>query len=151
MYTVLFDFITQVEMNDLWEFIYTARYEPGRQGTQYEKAPINVRADDRFRHLAGRSLDALGAPPTIGFDSWIIRYPIGSYIPAHKDDAPFGSSHWRLNAMIQRDKHAKFRIAGREVDLQERDAIVFEPSAHVHEVAEVFTTTRYVFSVGILK
>ncbi len=151
MYSVLFDFITQVEMNDLWEFIYTARYEPGRIGTRYEKALVDNREDVRFRDLTKRALRALDVPEDHGHDCWIIRYPIGSYIPPHRDDAPFGSAHWRLNALIQRDKHAKFSIAGREVDLQERDAIVFEPSAYTHSVAEVFDCTRYVFSVGVLK
>lgn len=148
-YQVLFNFITHQECHDLHNLIGLAVWEEGRQKSRYEKTSV-PKEDVRFTSLINRSLQALNAPSGHGFDCWILRYPVGSYIPAHLDDALFGSEHWRLNAIIQSDLNAEFILNNRRIDLRDSDAIIFRPDKHVHSVTEVVETNRYVWSVGVL-
>jgi predicted 2-oxoglutarate/Fe(II)-dependent dioxygenase YbiX len=125
-------------------------FEPGRQGTGYEKAqvPAEVQAIQDLRDVA---LHHLGVPSSHAHDCYILRYEEGSFIPPHKDDAPFGSQHWRLNAIIDAAEGGILLVNNKPIDLKQSDAYVFRPDALLHEVTPITKGTRLIFSVGILK
>lgn len=150
-YKVVFDFLSELEQRMLLYDAHSLVWEEGRQKTSYEKAKIDLTNMIQHRDLAKRSLRLLGVPEDYGCDCWVLRYPAGSFIPSHKDDAPFGSEHWRLNAIIQNGLDSEFILNSRSIDMRERDAIIFRPDKYEHAVTEVTGGTRYVWSVGILR
>lgn len=142
-------FLSASDITNLKVFASTAVFQSGRQETGYEKAAVD---QDLFQDLKKRSLEALGVPLDTKHDCYLIRYPEGSCIPKHKDDAPFGLEHHRLNAMIQNC------VWGGElwVDLElikfrTSDAVVFRPDVLEHEVTEIMAGERLLWSVGVLK
>jgi hypothetical protein len=149
-YSVLLDFLSIEEQSALQEYAETSAYESGRQDTGYLKAAI---PKDIFKELKVRSLAALGADQRTKHDCYIIRYPKGSRIPPHQDDAPFGSEHHRLNAIIQASEiGGVFGVEARTIDLLPRDGVLFRPDAMKHRITTVYgNTERLVWSVGILK
>ena len=148
-YQILFDFISQINYNDIIDYIETADSVRGRQQIGYEKIPVPMN-DERFTKLISKSLIAMNVSEEQGFGCWVIKYPIGSCISEGTDPAPFGLEHWRLNAVLQNDSRAMFTIAGRAVNLYERDAVIFRPDICQHSVSTV-EDLRLVWSVGVLK
>ena len=57
------------------------KFKPGRQGSGY-------------------SVLTLFKSKLLNRDAYVIKYPVGSFIPAHKDPAPEGYTHWRLNIVF---------------------------------------------------
>jgi len=126
-------------------------WERGRQETGYERLALRtlVDHDSLYQYLADRALTKLGAPHENHWDMWILRYPDGSYIPPHRDEATiYGLRHRRLNALIQAPQAGgAFLTAGIPVPLGIGDGVLFYPDKIEHAVTRV-TGIRLVFSVG---
>ncbi len=148
MYTVLFNFLSKQDIETLCEMIPNLTFEIGRQETGYKKAAV-PQTDERIQDLLQRSKKSLVTDGDI--DAWVLEYPVKSFIPSHKDDAPFGTEHWRLNAVIVPDTYSSLFIEKHMVHMNEGDAVIFRPDLHEHKVSEVTFQTRYIWSVGCLK
>ena len=73
----------------------------------------------------------------VGFknvDAYILKYPVGSYIPPHTDPVE-GKRHYRLNIVLWGKMFFEPRVR------------FFRPDVEMHSVPEVWKT-RYVFSAG---
>lgn len=104
------------------------RWEPGRQGTGYEKIQL----------LQGSC-----------FDVYLIRYRPGSHIPPHTDPVP-GKRHYRLNWVVWRAV-----IGGHFIHFDgdkwvghRRRFEMFRPDLTQHSVGTIHAGTRYVLSIG---
>jgi hypothetical protein len=101
-------------------------FVPGRQGTGYEKLKL-------FSALF--------------FDSYVLRFDEGSYIPEHVDIVD-GFNHFRLNVILRNaDEGGEFRcdnvlsIFGR--------VHLFRPDIEKHLVTEIHSGRRIVLSFGM--
>lgn len=149
--TTLPGFLTSSELDALIELERDLTFAPGRQGTGYEKAAVDARAHPQITALLLRSQRALGMTEGADFDCWLLRYPAGSEIPPHRDDAPRNAEHWRLNAaVVQPAEGGELTVDGARVALAPGDAIVFRPDAQTHAVSRV-SGVRLVWSVGTLR
>lgn len=119
-------------------------FEPGRQGSGYEKK--NLLETMAAERLVKRCLQALGEP--VLFDAWLLRYPVGSEIPAHTDPPVEGLCHVRLNALALASAGGVLYVEGAEVPLDSGDACVFRPDVMRHMVTPVAKNERLVLSVG---
>jgi hypothetical protein len=117
----------------------------GRQGTGYDKLPLDYTSDHA---LVARALARIGAPYENYWDVYVIRYLDGAHIPEHTDAAQHGRRHRRVNAVLaQPDAGGELHIDDILVELDVGDAVLFEPDREVHRVSPV-VGTRLVFSVG---
>ncbi len=168
-------FLAPVEIESLEDFAASVppeEWEKGRQGSEYYKASIKEmaeqglvdddlqwlyeiadRAQDELRHFTGvNELDDQ-------WDMYLLFYPHGSQIPPHKDPAPEGMKHVRLNAVITPPLEGgaftfSRRSGCRETNFHYRmgtpgEAIIFSPSDFEHQV-QPLDGTRLVLSVGCL-
>ena len=119
-------------------------FEPGRQGTGYDKANLlDVTMADR---LVKRCLKELGDP--VLHDAWLLRYPVGSEIPQHMDPPLEGMCHVRLNALALASEGGVLYVDGAELPLDSGDAYVFRPDVMRHMVTRVERNERLMLSVG---
>ncbi len=104
-----------------------ARWQAGRQGTGYEKLKL----------LAAWRVDL-----------WLLRFPPGSCIPAHRDEVPRGR-HLRLNlVLIPARRGGEFSCPAPLID---RPRVkLFRSDLHTHAVSRVEEGTRWVLSCGLL-
>jgi hypothetical protein len=96
-------------------------------------------------------------------DAYLIKFERGSSIPEHKDPAPEGFRHWRLNIILP-----VWHVGGKfktKTTLEEYNPkyvgftkeflgftfIKFSPSEITHSVEEVIWGTRFVLSFGWLE
>jgi hypothetical protein len=120
------------------------KFKPGRQGSGY-------------------SVLTLFKSKLLQRDAYIIKYPTGSAIPAHKDPVPEGYVHWRLNIVLP-TKHTggdfyylypenpnNTYLIYSKTSWFGLKIIKFAPSEITHSVSEVISGTRYVLSFGWLK
>lgn len=125
-----------------------ASFEPGRQGTGYEKHAVSP---NMFRRLRARCLRQLGADPDLPHDCYLLRYPTGSRIPLHRDDTFGGAEHHRINAVVRAPVlGGQLLLAGSPVLLEAGDAYTFRPDLIPHEVTSVLEGSRLVWTVGVL-
>lgn len=144
-YSVVFDFLSKEDRNQLTKIAANLKYTSGRQGTGYLKSVIPS-------HLVQGILDkALKILDAEKYDCYILRYPSGSFVPCHRDDVQLGLKHFRLNAIITEAVGGELTIEDRKIHLLPGDAIIFRPDALTHSVSKITTGTRYVFSVGTVK
>lgn len=113
---------------------FTAFFQPkwvgGRQGGRYFK--FLIMTSGRFK-----------------FDMYLMKYPTGSFIDYHKDGAPEGLKHHRINFVLNKNfKGGKFIIKGKA---QEGRIHKFRPDIYKHKVTKIKEGTRYVFSIGYLR
>lgn len=136
---------------------YADFFEPGRQGTGYEKLPLtenmftswNVHI---FRSLCMNALAHLDLPKDAAHDAYMLRYRPGAFIPPHKDDAPLAHEHRRMNFIVQSaEKGGRLIVDNQPYLLSCRDAYIFRPDLEEHEVTKVEEGTRLVFTVGALR
>lgn len=141
-------FLAADELAQLRALAATATgWEPGRQGTGYEKLAIRGRAP---YELLARACVALGGPSEDRWDAYVIRYRDGAHVPDHVDPAPPDRRHRRLNALVVApDGGGVLHVGGDAVALAVGDAVMFEPDRERHRVSPVIGT-RIVFSVGAL-
>jgi hypothetical protein len=113
------------ELPPLWH------WKPGRQGTGYEALPLII-------------------SKLLRLDCYILRYRKGAGIPAHRDAAPPGARHYRLNVIIWPARKGGdltcesylFRLGPLKF---------FRPDLALHSVSPVEEGVRYVFSLGWLR
>jgi len=83
------------------------------------------------------------------FDMYLLKFPTGSYIDNHRDPAPEGMEHHRINFILNKSfKGGKFVIGGKS---QEGRIHKFRPDKFTHKVTKIKEGTRYVFSIGYLR
>lgn len=101
-------------------------WEPGRQDSGYDKLLL----------IEGPS-----------FDAWLLRFPVGSQIPLHRDPVS-GARHYRLNLVLIRARRGgEFECEGALLD---RPRIkLFRSDRCAHAVTRVEEGTRYVLSLGL--
>ncbi len=101
-------------------------WEPGRQRGGYDKLLL----------LEGRR-----------FDIYLLRFPVGSSVPPHRDPVA-GARHLRLNlVLVPARRGGEFECPQAWID---RPRIkLFRSDLHTHAVSEVEAGTRYVLSVGL--
>jgi hypothetical protein len=104
------------------------RWQRGRQGSGYDKMLL------------------LTAPWPLPFDSYLIRYPEGSSIPAHTDPVQQGR-HYRLNVILKSPKSGGEFVCASPIYSSERIKL-FRPDACEHSVTRVEGGSRYVLSIG---
>lgn len=112
----------------------TAKWEPGRQGTGYEKLTL---ARTRY---------------PFGWDLYLIRFPPGSRIDWHTDPVSYGSHH-RLNIVLKRSPGGgNFMVRGASGEARQIAGpfIKFRPDIEEHMVTEIIGSPRYVLSLGWL-
>lgn len=119
-------------------------FEPGRLGTGYERK--NILEHIACERLIKRATAMLGAPLLV--DAWLLRYPVGSEIPAHVDPPLEGMCHVRLNALLLAGEGGLLYLDGAETPVDEGDALLFRPDVVRHQVTRVERNPRLVFSVG---
>lgn len=124
-------------------------WEPGRQGTGYEKLPLRGLADREavlppLLVQARVSLDV----ELSDWDAYLLRFRQGSYVPPHRDPTS-GGRHLRLNALVRAAAPGtgELRLEGEVFDLAAGDAVRFRSDAITHQVSRV-EGERLVFSVG---
>ena len=104
------------------------RWDRGRQGTGYDKLLLAVN------------------PFVLPFDLYLLRYPVGSHIPPHRDPVPSGR-HFRLNIVIRRSKSGGAFVCDSPIYSSERIHF-FRSDRATHSVTTVGGTARYVLSLG---
>jgi hypothetical protein len=83
----------------------------------------------------------------LGFDCYLFHYPLGAYIPKHKDPAKFGKQY-RLNIeLIPADKGGVFKCRNVIFSLFNR-IYLFRADAEYHSVTPVAEGSRWVLSFG---
>lgn len=141
---VLTGFLSPRERVVVANIARTGGFEPGRQGTGYEKK--NLLDDAMSARLVKRCWQALGEP--VLYDAWLLRYPVGSEIPVHTDPSLDGMCHVRINAMALAGAGGLLYIDGAEVPLDTGDAYLFRPDLMRHMVTKVERNERLMLSVG---
>lgn len=107
------------------------KWEPGRQGTGYEK--LCIFKSERFK-----------------FDVYILRYRKGASVPPHIDPANFNQCHHRVNAVLTKGIGGDFLVRSNShlVHKLFNRIFYFRPDICIHEVTKVVAGTRYVLSFG---
>lgn len=102
------------------------------------------------RQASGYDTFALALSRQLRLDSYLIRYRQGAGIPPHRDPAPTGARHYRLNIILwPARKGGKLSC---EAYLFRLGPIkFFRPDMATHSVSPVEAGVRYVFSVGWLR
>lgn len=125
------------------------RFEPGRQGTGYLRARVPAQV---VGVLQTRSREEF--PRTdfeLGHDCYLVKYPEGSSIPVHVDEAPLGFEHYRLNAVVQKPlEGGQLLVEDKAIQLDVGDAYVFRPDIERHQVERIVRGERLLWSVGML-
>lgn len=104
------------------------RWQKGRLSTRYEKMLL----------LDGRW--------PVGFDVYLLRYPEGSEVPAHRDPVP-DHRHYRLN-LILRKAGVGGEFECERVIFGTKRLKIFRPDLEEHRVMKVLRGRRYVLSIG---
>jgi hypothetical protein len=104
------------------------RWVTGRLGTGYDKMLL-----------------AAGTRP-MPFDMYLLRFPEGSSVPEHNDQAPSGR-HFRLNiVLVEAESGGVFRCS--HALFETRRVKLFRPDTARHSVSEIESGTRLVLSIG---
>lgn len=109
-------------------FATAFRWQKGRQGTGYDKMLL------------------LTAPWPLPFDSYLLRYPNGSEIPAHTDPVAQGR-HYRLNVILKAPQSGGEFVCSDPI-WQSKRIKLFRPDKSSHSVSRVVGGSRYVLSIG---
>ena len=109
-------------------------WEPGRQGTGYEKLELL----NRWRYFS-----------RFKWDLYLLRYPVGSGIPRHRDPLP-KHNHYRLNIYLW-NAQAGGVPEHDDVIITNRWFTLFRPDLATPSVSAVTKGTRYVLSFGFSK
>ncbi len=147
---IVSDLATAAALRELCALADSPGWQAGRQGTGYDKLPIDESAlRTAGRRLLANSLAELGDPPEGWWDCWLLRYLPGAHVPPHRDPAREGCVHLRLNLMVAAPAAGGgLVIDGEDVPLAVGEAVVFRPDESAHQVARVERGTRLVWSVG---
>ena len=85
----------------------------------------------------------------IKFDLYLLKFPEGSKVLAHKDEVGKGK-HYRINLIVkQAQEGGTFKC---ENPIYESSRIkFFRPDIDIHEVSEIRKGSRYLLSIGWIK
>ncbi len=119
-------------------------WRPGSLGSGYEN--LDLTDDVATLRLVRRALAALGDP--LVFDAKLVRFPVGSSLPAHTDEATGGRSHVQLHALVVGSAGGLFYLDGEEVPLDDGDAVLFRPDRLRHQLTAVERNARVILSVS---
>ncbi|ARV76976.1 hypothetical protein PHABIO_345 [Pseudomonas phage Phabio] len=109
-------------------------WEPGRQGTGYEKLELF----NRWKYFGKRK-----------WDLYLLRYRVGAGIPEHRDPLP-GHEHYRLNIYLWNADRGGVPDHAFTI-IHNRFFTLFRPDQAPHSVSTVTKGTRYVLSFGYSK
>lgn len=174
-------FLSPFELDQLHELaVHTDGWVKGRQNETYFKLDIKsevecgsflhdldwlneigVRARAELRTFADRVGQRDGGQPAeLQWDAYLLYYPSGAYIPYHKDPAPEGFKHLRLNAVVTPPTKGGVLNLALEDDSSwpyavyemttPGDAVVFSSSDLKHHLSTVIEGSRLVLSFGCL-
>lgn len=104
------------------------RWDRGRQGTGYDKLLLAAN------------------PFLVPFDLYLLRYPVGSHVPPHRDPVPSGR-HFRLNVVVRRSRAGGHFVCDDPIYASERINL-FRSDVSTHSVTKVEGRPRYVLSLG---
>lgn len=107
------------------------RWERGRQGSGYDKLLL---AANTF---------------LIPFDLYLLRFPVGTYIPPHRDPVATGR-HYRLNVILKRSPAGGEFVCDSPI-YQSARLNLFRSDICTHSVTRVEGGSRYVLSLGWLR
>lgn len=81
------------------------------------------------------------------FDIYLLRFPVGSSVPPHRDPVA-GARHLRVNVVVVPARRGgEFECTEAYVDWSRIK--VFRSDLHEHAVSEIEAGTRWVLSVGV--
>lgn len=101
------------------------KWEPGRQGTGYEKMKL-------FR---GRSSDG-----------YLLRFPEGCRVPPHVDPVP-GKRHYRLNVTLVRPRGGGQFMA--DPIWSWGPIVFFRPDIQEHSMSRIYEGSCLMLSIGV--
>jgi hypothetical protein len=104
------------------------RWVHGRQGTGYDKLLL------------------LGNPFILPFDCYLLRFPVGTEIPPHRDPVSAGR-HYRMNIILKRSPKGGDFVCDRPM-FHSRRLNLFRSDICTHSVTRVEGSPRYVLSIG---
>lgn len=104
------------------------RWESGRQKSGYDKMLV------------------CGAVWPIKFDTYLLRFPEGSEVPAHTDKVSSGK-HYRLNIVLKNAREGGEFICQNPIFASKRIKL-FRPDVSEHRVSKVLKGNRYLLSIG---
>lgn len=83
------------------------------------------------------------------FDLYLLRFPIGSHVPPHRDPVD-GARHYRLNLiLIPAQRGGQFVCPDALVDRPRLK--LFRSDLHTHSVTTIEAGTRWVLSLGVAR
>lgn len=109
-------------------------WEPGRQGSGYEK----LKLFNRWKFFS-----------RFKWDLYVLRYPVGAGIHKHRDPVP-KHRHYRLNVYLWNAKAGGVPEHDGTI-LSNRFFTLFRPDIYTHSVSPVTAGVRYVLSFGFLR
>lgn len=109
-------------------------WEPGRQGTGYEK----LKLFNRWKFFS-----------RFKWDLYLLRYTVGAGIPLHCDPVP-NHKHYRLNVYLWNAKAGGVPEHDGTI-ISNRFFTLFRPDLHTHSVTPVTAGVRYVLSFGFVR
>lgn len=107
------------------------RWRPGRQGTAYEKMLLLV------------------SPLPLTFDMYLLRWADGAEVPQHKDPAPIGGRHFRLNVLLKAPR-AGGQFLCEDTIFATRRITFFRPDLVEHSLTRSYGP-GYMLSIGWLR
>lgn len=107
------------------------RWEQGRQKSGYDKMLL------------------CGAKWPIKFDTYLLKFDVGSEIAAHVDKVESGN-HFRLNIVLKKAKEGGNFICKNPIFETNRIKL-FRPDICEHQVSKITKGNRYVLSIGWVK
>ena len=84
----------------------------------------------------------------IEFDAYLLRFPVGSEIPPHRDQVQSGR-HFRLNIILKKSKKGGEFICEKHI-LNLTRIKLFRSDLYMHSVTKVSGSARYVLSLGCI-
>lgn len=119
-------------------------WQPGSLGSGYQN--LDLMGDVATLRLVRRALNELGDP--LVFDAKLVRFPVGSTLPAHTDELVLGRCQVQLQALVVGSGGGQWYLGGEEVPLGDGDAVLFRPDLLRHQLTAVEGNTRVVLSVS---
>ena len=107
------------------------RWQRGRQDSGYDKMLL------------------CGAYWPIKFDTYLIKFPVGSEIKPHTDKVNSGK-HFRLNIVLKRAQLGGEFICENTL-FQSKRIKLFRPDITEHAVTKIEKGNRYILSIGWIK
>ena len=119
-------------------------WQPGSMAGGYQN--LDLMGDVATLRLVRRALNTLGDP--LVFHAKLVRFPVGSTLPAHVDEAAAGRCQVQLHALVVGSAGGQWYLDGEEVPLDDGDAVLFRPDLLRHQLTAVERNARVILSVS---